>query len=74
MNRQIAWLFGFILLLFAVLAVFTSRWSVLQADDLKNEPLNRRPLLEQQQVPRGLILARDRTRLATNRSIGTRQT
>jgi penicillin-binding protein A len=74
LNRQIAWLFGFILVLFAVLAVFTSRWSVLQADDLKNEPLNRRPLLEQQQVPRGLILASDGTRLATNRSIGSRQT
>jgi peptidoglycan glycosyltransferase len=74
LNRQIAWLFGFILVLFAVLAIYTSRWSVLQADELKKEPLNRRPLLEQQQVPRGVILARDRTKLATNRSIGTRQT
>jgi penicillin-binding protein A len=74
LNRQIAWLFGFIVLLFAVLAVFTSRWSVLQADDLKNETLNRRPLLEQQQIPRGLILARDGTKLAVNRSVGTRQT
>ena len=74
MNRQIAWLFAVVVLLFAVLAIFTSRWSVLQADSLKNEALNRRPLLEQQQVPRGLILARDGTKLATNRSIGTRQT
>jgi peptidoglycan glycosyltransferase len=74
LNRQIAWLFAFVVLLFAVLAIFTSRWSVLQADSLKKEALNRRPLLEQQQVPRGLILARDGTRLATNRSIGTRQT
>jgi penicillin-binding protein A len=74
LNRQIAWLFGFVVLLFAVLAVFTSRWSVLQADDLKKETLNRRPLLEQQQVPRGLILARDGTRLAENRRIGSRQT
>jgi peptidoglycan glycosyltransferase len=74
LNRQIAWLFGFILLLFAILAVFTSRWSVLQADSLKDEPKNRRPLLEQQQVPRGLILASDGTRLAENRSIGSRQT
>jgi peptidoglycan glycosyltransferase len=74
LNRQIAWLFGLIILLFAVLAAFTSRWTVLQADDLKKEPLNRRPLLEQQQVPRGEILARDTTKLVTNRSIGTRQT
>jgi penicillin-binding protein A len=74
LNRQIAWLFGFLVLLFAVLAGFTSWWSVLHAESLKQEALNRRPLLEQQQVPRGLILARDGTRLATNRAIGHRQT
>jgi peptidoglycan glycosyltransferase len=71
LNRQIAWLFGFIVLLFALLAAFTSRWSVLQADELKDQALNRRPLLEQQQVPRGLILAKDGTRLAVNRRIGS---
>jgi penicillin-binding protein A len=71
LNRQITWLFGFIVLLFAVLAAFTSRWSVLQADSLKKETLNRRPLLEQQQIPRGLILARDGTQLAQNRSLGS---
>jgi peptidoglycan glycosyltransferase len=74
LNRQIAWLFGIVILLFAVLAIWTSRWSVLQADGLKNETLNRRPLLEQQQVPRGLILAADGTKLAVNNRIGTRQT
>jgi penicillin-binding protein A len=74
LNRQVAWLFAVILVLFAVLAIWTSRWSVLQADSLKNEPLNRRPLIEQQQVPRGLILARDGTKLAENKHIGTRQT
>ena len=74
MNRQIAWLFAVLLLLFAVLAIFTSRWSVLQADSLKKETLNRRPLLEQQQVPRGQILAADGTKLAVNNRIGTRQT
>src|SRR4051794_4019390 len=74
MNRQIAWLFGIILVLFAILAGFSSYWSVLGADSVKSEALNRRPLLEQQQVPRGLILASDGTRLATNRSIGRRQT
>jgi peptidoglycan glycosyltransferase len=73
-NRQIAWLFGFILVLFAILAGFSSYWSVLGADSVKSEALNRRPLLEQQQVPRGAIIASDGTRLATNRSIGRRQT
>jgi peptidoglycan glycosyltransferase len=72
-NRQIAILFGLMVLLFAVLAGFTSYWSVLHADSLKHEALNRRPILEQQQVPRGLILASDGTRLATNRSVGARQ-
>src|SRR4051812_25346997 len=43
----------------AVLAIFTARWTVLQADALKDEPLNRRPLLEQQQIPRGLIRGAD---------------
>src|SRR4051794_35161640 len=57
----------------AVLAIFTARWTVLQADALKDEPLNRRPLLEQQQIPRGLILARDGSRLAINKHIGTHQ-
>jgi penicillin-binding protein A len=74
LNRQIAWLFGVVILLFAVLAIWTGRWSVLQADSLKKETLNRRPLLEQQQVPRGTILASDGTKLAVNRQIGTRQT
>jgi len=73
LNRQIALLFGFLVLLFAVLAGFTSWWSVLRADDLKDQALNRRPLLEQQQIPRGLILARDNTQLAVNRHVGTHQ-
>jgi peptidoglycan glycosyltransferase len=72
-NRQIAHLFVFIILLFAVLAGFTSRWTVFSADDLKAQAFNKRPLLEQQQVPRGLILARDGTKLAVNRRIGRGQ-
>jgi peptidoglycan glycosyltransferase len=70
MNRQIGRLFVVATLMIAVLAIFTARWTVLQADALKNEPLNRRPLLEQQQIPRGLILARDGSKIADNRHIG----
>ncbi|MEA2426898.1 MAG: penicillin-binding protein [Thermoleophilaceae bacterium] len=73
MNRQIARLFVGAMILILVLAVFTARWTVLEADALKAQPLNRRPLLEQQQIPRGLILARDNSKLAINRRIGTRQ-
>ena len=72
MNRQISHLFLFSVVLIAVLAGFTSWWSVWRADALKDEPLNRRPLLEQQQIPRGLILARDGARLAINKRLGTK--
>lgn len=57
MNRQIVHLFGLTIALFAVLVVFTSRWTVLEAASLEDQALNKRPLLEQQQVPRGLIVA-----------------
>jgi peptidoglycan glycosyltransferase len=73
MNRQIARLSLIATLLILVLAVFTARWSVIDATALKNEPLNRRPLLEQQQIPRGLILARDNSKIAENRHVGTHQ-
>ena len=59
MNRQIVQLFGLTLVLFGVLIAFTSRWTVFEAASLEDNQLNRRGLIEQQQVPRGLILARD---------------
>jgi peptidoglycan glycosyltransferase len=58
-NRQIVKLFGFIAALFAVLVGFTSYWSVFDAKALKEEEANKRPLLEQQQIRRGRILAAD---------------
>jgi peptidoglycan glycosyltransferase len=58
-NRQIIKLFGFIVVLFALLVGFTSYWSVFDAKALKEKTTNRRPLLEQQQIPRGRILAAD---------------
>ncbi len=61
MNRQIVQLFGLTLVLFGVLIAFTSRWTVFEAASLEDNQLNRRGLIEQQQVPRGLILARDGT-------------
>jgi penicillin-binding protein A len=59
LNRQIAQLFGLFVLLFAVLVAFTSYWSVLEADGLEDNPNNRRALIREQKVPRGLILASD---------------
>ena len=64
MNRQIIQLFGISMLLFAVLIGFTSRWSVFDAEALKNEPANRRPLIQEEQIARGLIKADDGTVLA----------
>jgi peptidoglycan glycosyltransferase len=69
-NRQIVQLFGLFALLFAVLVVFTTRWTVLEADSLADNPDNRRPLIEEQKVPRGLIFASDGTPLARNRGEG----
>lgn len=64
MNRQIVKLFAFITVLFAVLVGFTSYWSVFDAKALKEEEANKRPLLEQQQIRRGRILAADGTVIA----------
>lgn len=64
MNRQIVKLFGLIVVLFAVLIGFTSYWSVFDAAALKEKNANKRPLLEQQQIQRGRILAADGTVIA----------
>jgi peptidoglycan glycosyltransferase len=64
MNRQIVKLFALIVALFAVLVGFTSYWSVFDAKALKEKNANKRPLLEQQQIPRGRILADDGTVIA----------
>ena len=42
-----------------MLIAFTSYWSVFEADALEANRANKRPLLEEQQIRRGLILARD---------------
>jgi penicillin-binding protein A len=69
MNRQIVQLFGLFTLLFAVLLVFTSRWTVFEASSLADNQFNRRPLIEEQRIPRGVIYASDgKTVLA--RSVG----
>jgi peptidoglycan glycosyltransferase len=70
-NRQIVQLFGLFTFLFAVLIVFTSRWTVFEANSLTENPANHRPLIEAQKIPRGLILADDgHTPLAKSRGHG----
>ncbi|HEX2231862.1 MAG TPA: penicillin-binding transpeptidase domain-containing protein [Thermoleophilaceae bacterium] len=74
MNRQIAILFSLFAVLFSVLIVFTSRWTVLEAESLEDEPANRRALIKEQKIPRGVIYARDgRTVLARSDPEGSGQ-
>ena len=64
MNTPIVRLFAVVVLLFALLVVFTSRWTVFQAASLNNNPLNVRTLLDELQIKRGRILADDGAVLA----------
>jgi penicillin-binding protein A len=70
-NRQIVQLFGLIVVLFGVLIAFTSWWAVFDAEALKDKQANARPLLEQQQIERGRILAADGTVLARSVAKGS---
>jgi penicillin-binding protein A len=63
-NQPILRLFVLVCVLFAALVAWTSRWTVLEADDLRDNALNRRELLEEQRVRRGPIRSRDGTLLA----------
>ena len=70
MNTPIARLFTIVLLLFAALIAFTSRWSVFDAQALRDNPKNRRGLIEELQVKRGTIRAVDGTLLARSEPAG----
>ena len=74
MNKPPRRLFVVFVLMFGVLVGFTSWWTVFGAEDLKQKPSNRRPLLKAQKIPRGLILGENGTKLATNRRTGNRET
>lgn len=64
MNSRITRLFGLVVVLFALLVGFTSYWSVFAADELRNRSENRRSLLEEQQLERGMIRSADGVVLA----------
>jgi peptidoglycan glycosyltransferase len=59
MNTPIVRLYGLLLLLFAALVGFTSYWSVFDAERLQDETANRRPLILEQTVKRGIIKTAD---------------
>ncbi len=64
MNAPILKLFALVVALFAVLIVWTSRWTVFDANSLNNNPLNSRTLIDELRIERGRILADDGTVLA----------
>jgi penicillin-binding protein A len=56
-NRPIVRLYGLVAALFALLVAFTSRWTIFEASSLRENPLNRRELIEQERIQRGRIRA-----------------
>src|SRR5580658_4175583 len=64
MNRAIVRLFGVLVLLFAVLVLFTSRWTVFDATGLQNNSLNKLATYASWQVKRGRLIAADGQTLA----------
>ncbi|MHB8490856.1 MAG: peptidoglycan D,D-transpeptidase FtsI family protein [Solirubrobacteraceae bacterium] len=64
MNKPIARLFSLVVVLFALLIGFTSRWTVFEASALRHNPLNQRLLLLGERIARGDILAADGSVLA----------
>lgn len=64
MSKPIMRLFMTFVLLFAVLVVWTSRWSFFEAEALRDDSLNKRPLFAALHVRRGAIRAADGTVLA----------
>jgi penicillin-binding protein A len=69
MNAPIVRLFALVILLFGLLVAFTSRWSVFEAQALRDNPNNRRLLFEEQRIKRGIIRAQDGSVLAANRAL-----
>ncbi|MET0126983.1 MAG: hypothetical protein ABW249_00205, partial [Solirubrobacterales bacterium] len=70
MNRQIIRVYVLVLLLFGLLVYFTSKWAVFDADALQDRDQNRRPLIEEQQVPRGSITSADGVLIAESKPEG----
>ena len=73
MNAPLVRTFGVLMALFGVLVFFTAKWTVIDREQLQDNPKNRRALLEQQRIARGAIYAADGSVLArsSKRADGT---
>lgn len=58
MNKSIRRVFIGVIALFALLAFYTARWSIIEADALKRDTLNKIPQLREIREPRGSILTK----------------
>ena len=72
-NRSITRLFGVLLVLFGVLVGFTSWWTVFGAEKLRDNPENRRILLAEELIKRGVIRADDGAVLAGSRPLSQKR-
>jgi penicillin-binding protein A len=68
-NPPVVRLFALVVVLFALLVAFTSRWTVFEAEALRENPNNRRVLFQEELIKRGIIRAADGTLLAGNRTL-----
>ena len=59
MKAPIVRLYALIIVLFAILIGFTSRWAVFEAEALRDKTANRRGLLQEQRIKRGVIRTAD---------------
>jgi len=66
MSAPITRLFGLIVVLFALLVAWTSRWTVFDSKPLQNNALNVRTLIDELRIKRGRIIADDGTVLASS--------
>jgi peptidoglycan glycosyltransferase len=64
MSSQISRLFGVIVVMFALLVVFTTRWTVVDKTKLDNNSLNKLTVIQDLKIKRGRILADDGSVLA----------
>jgi penicillin-binding protein A len=70
-NAPISRLLLLVLLLFATVVGFTSYWSVIDAENLRENPENRRLLLEEAQIERGTITSSDGELIAESVPVGS---
>ncbi|MGB0872244.1 MAG: peptidoglycan D,D-transpeptidase FtsI family protein [Solirubrobacterales bacterium] len=67
MNKPIRRVFYVVVALFTLLAVYTARWTVIEAQSLNQNALNRLPAQKQQKQPRGAIYTANGGALARSR-------